>query len=555
MWLSAVTILILQGIALYTWQFRREPGARWQCYVQICKGILLFSVLMIPQASSGGMSALWREAYAVLGLLTCYFWFRCIGEISTWESRFPAWLIPALRAGSAFFCLIALTDFWHHWFFGVVSAGDSGGPLGYASLLFAYGQMGAALWINVLWARNCTGLRRRQAYCFVLPTLCGWTGQFLSNFPQVAEFDPHTLGFLAAGVLMAYAFLRWRAYSILPLAQQALVEAMVDGLMIVDESGYIVEMNQRARGLFADPGVRVGGSIQTALRLWPALEDLQQRGTLHDARLEQEGEARYFMVVRTPLATPGSDCLGQILVFKETTVEKHQQEWILEQGKALSMLEERERLGRELHDGPGQIWSFLAAQTQAARLHLAHGRLPQADRMLAELQQVVKESYTGLRESILGLHADLSGGLLKALEEQLQWYRMHCAFEAQLHIECDWRNDLLTPQAELQVLRILQEALANSRKSAQTRRAHVTIDRKEDDLIFLVEDDGVGFVVDEQQMPGKHGLRIMQERAHSIGGALQIVSSPGQGCQVRLTVMARKVQCATERDQKVEMER
>ena len=108
----------------------------------------------------------------------------------------------------------------------------------------------------------------------------------------------------------------------------------------------------------------------------------------------------------------------------------------------------------------------------------------------------------------------------------------------------------------MQVLRILQEALANSRKSAQAGCVSVTIGQEAGQLIFQVEDDGVGFEVGRQEHPlGTHGLRIMQDRAHAIGGQLQVASSPGQGCRVRLAVAVSRKDATWKKKREVGMVR
>lgn len=92
------------------------------------------------------------------------------------------------------------------------------------------------------------------------------------------------------------------------------------------------------------------------------------------------------------------------------------------------MLAERQRISRELHDGRGQLWSFLGMQVQAARTLIVKQKFDLADQRLERLQQVIQDAHAGLRESITGLQADVSGdrGFLDALEDQLRWYREQC---------------------------------------------------------------------------------------------------------------------------------
>jgi len=155
------------------------------------------------------------------------------------------------------------------------------------------------------------------------------------------------------------------------------------------------------------------------------------------------------------------------------------------------------------------------------------------------LQNTVQKVHIELRESIAGLQADVSGGggLLAALENQLEWYRKNCNLQADLIQRCPWPADVLSPWAAAQTLRILQEALSNVRKSAHARMVQIRIEQENHHLAFLVEDDGCGF--DPSQMTkhtGHHGLNIMCQRAEEIGGEIQIDSAPGAGTRVILRV-------------------
>jgi two-component system nitrate/nitrite sensor histidine kinase NarX len=96
---------------------------------------------------------------------------------------------------------------------------------------------------------------------------------------------------------------------------------------------------------------------------------------------------------------------------------------------------------------------------------------------------------------------------------------------------------MLAPSTEAQLLHILQEALANARKSAQANLVRIVIEKQDGHIVFLVEDDGCGFdpAVSGQRV-GHHGLAIMRERAEEIGAQLTIDSYPEGGTRVELRV-------------------
>jgi two-component system nitrate/nitrite sensor histidine kinase NarX len=94
----------------------------------------------------------------------------------------------------------------------------------------------------------------------------------------------------------------------------------------------------------------------------------------------------------------------------------------------------------------------------------------------------------------------------------------------------------LDPEAETQVLYIVQEALSNVRKHASAKAVSVSVRRGRDGLSVIVRDDGVGFVEDDESIDKEAhiGLHIMRERALRIGGQFAVRSSPGRGTQMRL---------------------
>jgi signal transduction histidine kinase len=537
---TLAAIVVLMGLALYLWQFRREPGARWQSYVQVCKGVWLLAVLMYFQSALPAQRNFLVLLYCNVAMLVCYFWLRCIAEISGAERRFAAWFLPTVRGGLFLFFLFTLTNNWHHWYWLPVLAEGGmenvqGGPIGCLAFFMGQALLVYSLWLNVLWIRSSVGLRKRQAWMFALAPIPAWIGQFLGPLSNSQSLEPHSIGFLLTGLIVAWAFYRWRAYSIVPLAQQVALKSMFEGFLIVDDSGYIVEMNEHAQFLFDQSEIHVGSVYDDAVRAWSALAQMENEEVVQNALLVRDGKARYFRIRRTPLQTSPGRILGQLLMFTEMTREKQQQVQILEQQKAIAILQERGRLGRELHDGPGQMWSFVAAQTQAVRLYIAKQKYEQADCALEELQQIIRGSCIELRESITGLQTSVDGNLLKTLDEQLRWYRVHCGLQTEMRVQSSWRDGMISPYVEMQILRILQEALANVRKSAHASRILLLIAQEPDGLLFQVEDDGQGFDPTlVAQRIGHYGLKIMQERSHEIGARLDVESKPGAGCRISL---------------------
>ena len=142
-----------------------------------------------------------------------------------------------------------------------------------------------------------------------------------------------------------------------------------------------------------------------------------------------------------------------------------------------------------------------------------------------------------MRESILGLRTTVTPGvgLIPALTEYLHRFSQQSGIRARL-VMGDDAIVKFAPGAEIQLLRIIQEALTNVRKHSQASRAWVRFEADEAGTVITVEDDGRGFDPSLIGQDGREhfGLQTMRERAESVGGVLQISTQPGQG--TRLTV-------------------
>ena len=542
LWITFVAVAVMEGIAVYSWQFRKEPGARSLMCIQVCKATWLLSLLFASQSSEPDSYIFWMNLLMISSQLVIFFWFRFISQVSGFEREGPRWITAVLGGVVGVSCLIILTNHWHGWFwrFGGMEAGVPkllDGPTNQPQMLVAELMSLFTLGLFARWVLRSAGLRQRQAWLMLIGSMISWLGHMLVSVHGSSVLAPLPSSFLLSSVIVSWAYFRWRIFSIVPLAKEVVVKTMIDGLMVLDESDRIVEMNPTAQAIFAG----MPGTLVAAVAAWPALAGFHGEGCAATLEVSREvaGTPRFYHATQTPLRTSAGYRLGRVLVFKEVTTEKQQQARIVEQQKALSMLGERQRLGRELHDGPGQIWSFLSMQAYAARKLIAKQNYAQADQRLVRLLEIVQGVHMGLRESITGLQASVSGeqGLLQALEQQLQWYREHCDLQAELVVRCECQTGMLSPSVEAQLLRIVQEALANVRKSAKASRVQVVVEREQDQLKILVEDDGCGFdPAQSEQRTGHHGLLMMRERADEIGALLTVDSRVGTGARIRLLV-------------------
>lgn len=205
---------------------------------------------------------------------------------------------------------------------------------------------------------------------------------------------------------------------------------------------------------------------------------------------------------------------------------------------------ERQWIAREMHDGVAQVLAYVNVKAQAISEFLTTGQAEQAQDHLQQLAEAARRVYADVREGILGLRLQLGAeerSLALVVQEYVREFEVDSGLDVTLTLECPQGCSALDPLQEVQVLRIIQEALTNVRKHANARRVQVRLGCSEQGFHARVRDDGVGFDAARSRRPGRpcFGLQTMQERAESVGGLLSIDSTPGAGTEVSVTVPSR----------------
>lgn len=212
---------------------------------------------------------------------------------------------------------------------------------------------------------------------------------------------------------------------------------------------------------------------------------------------------------------------------------------LCEQARRMAVLEERDRLARELHDNLAQSLGYLNLKAAMTDLLLESGRLDDVRGSLREIKEHSIAAYQDVREAIFGLRAAASAepGFVPRLREYLDEYRRHYGVHAELQVDAEDLVDL-PPAVGLQTMRIVQEALTNVRRHGETDRARVRVLQREECLEVTIEDDGRGFDPTQAAAGGRQsfGLQVMRERAACVGGEMAVESRPGEGTRVRVRV-------------------
>jgi signal transduction histidine kinase len=201
----------------------------------------------------------------------------------------------------------------------------------------------------------------------------------------------------------------------------------------------------------------------------------------------------------------------------------------------LAVAEERLRIAHEMHDGLAQVLAYVNTKAQAVKGFMASGRNEEAARQLDQLAAAAREVYADVRESIIGLRSAAVPGrtVTDLLQDYVDTWQAHTGVGCSLRVDGAPR---LTPNAQLQLLRIVQESLANVRKHANATTVALSLAQGDSALRVTIEDDGGGFKPGElgrAELP-RFGLSTMRERAETIGGTFTLDSAPGSGTRVTI---------------------
>lgn len=212
---------------------------------------------------------------------------------------------------------------------------------------------------------------------------------------------------------------------------------------------------------------------------------------------------------------------------------------LYDQVQSIAVLKERERLSRELHDGLAQVLGYLRIRCKTISDLVASPGNERAWEQLQEMQRTIHEAYQDIRESILGLRTTVSPNkdVVSAIKEYAHTFGTQTGIRISLSNSGD-DHFVWTPEAEVQLLRIIQEALSNVRKHSRAKQAWIRFDLQPRVAIVTIEDNGKGFDIESMRQDNQQhfGLQTMRERAEGVGGSVQVESRLGQGTKIKVTL-------------------
>jgi PAS domain S-box-containing protein len=534
--------VLLIVLAVYAWRRRDMPGALW---------LVVYCLL--------GMAFLTAKVIEFLAVdfETKIFWFNvghpwwlpgttaltCFVLEYTWPGRWVTRrtvvllsIVPLLGLA-----LLFTNNFHNLSFRGYGFTGDVAplyGPVGWGLVVYNLGLRVISI-IALTWLFVRSPQHRWPAALILLAETV--VGAVIVLDPYIEEslffYVPEKAIPVVACAIALFGF---RIFDPIPLARQTVIEQLQAGMLVIDLKGCVVNLNPAAERILNAPAKQVKGKlVKELLPAYPEKRLANSGETEIELSFGEGTSLRHYIITNSLLNDFRGLEVGRLLLLRDVTEQKRIQAQILEQQRALSMSREREQLARELHDNLGQVFAFVNIQGQTIHRLLSRGDLSTADEYVNRLLEVTREADVDIRESIMGLRASVSEhGLVPTLTQYLAKYEKNYGIQTRLEGSETITDGAFEPLVEVQLFRILQEALTNVRKHANACYVRIAFALQDGWMRVTIHDDGRGFDPDATSagMEEHVGLRVMRERAEEVGGSLSLQSASGQGTELVVRV-------------------
>jgi len=540
-WLPVFTIFFLITLSVNSWRGRSVPGALPFAIASLFTALWAAGSLIEYTAINPEVKTTWVMLQALCQLsaataMTCF-----ILEFA-WPGR---WLIRRNLILLFIVLLLVVTvladAFYHLDWPGILSYG----PTGRFFLAYIYGLGIVNL---IIFAGLFVKARRQRWPAIVMAASQIAAGMaFMLELSGISHSAFHIEMLAVAVLFLAYAIVLFGFHILnpVPLAQQMALKQMHTGMLVLDSRRRVVSLNPSAERILRVPaGSAMGRSI------WELLPDYPDESMVNATETEMElslgtpqGVRQYTMTISLFKDWWRLDS-GGLLLLRDVTEQKQAQAKLIEQKQALATLQERERLARDLHDTLGQVLGYASMQVDAVAKLSREGQSEAAATQLDRLGGMLREAHAEVREFIMNLRTTpaLHRPFFTAVQQYLEGFTSNYDIQTDLTIGPSLHGTTFSPDMQMQIFRIVQEALTNARKHSKARHVQVKFDAEDGHVFAIIRDDGRGFSPNNFETGyGQHyGLRFMQERAGQLGGTLQIQSTPGKGTEVVLEVPRRE---------------
>lgn len=547
-WFYLLVAFILEALAAYVLQYRKSKGAWPLGAALINRAVWLLSIVVIGTTENLETKLFGLIVQQMTAVLPCFFWLLFILQITNRDYLLNRRTLAVLLFVPGVIVVLLFSNGLYGLYWENIRL-DGGvliltrGMGNWLMLFYNYILILLILYMSILWISKCTGLRRQQAIICTLAPIIGVAGNSVWLFFQhTGLISPMPLSSLVVEIVWTYGFLYLKVINLLPLAQSKAVDVVGNGLLVIDNEGWVVDLNNAAASLFElTPAEIEGKQVAELFAKWPSLLALSQKKQklMQEISIEKDNKVHVYELHIIELSEKRDSSIGKAFIWKDITVQRRVQEQLIQQEKTLSILAERNRISRDFHDGPAQLGSFLQIELQTIIILLNKERIKEAKEQVERLLEIAKDFNTEVRETIEDLKTEITSlkDFLQIIKNYLEQYQEKYGIKTEFVHSPQAFDKIIEPIVALQLLRIIQEATNNVRKHAKATKVLVTIELSVKKVVLSIDDDGQGFDLSSQSLgQNNYGISIMRERATDLGGQFWIESHPRVGTKIIIEI-------------------
>jgi signal transduction histidine kinase len=548
-WLPVFTIFLLIALSVYSWRGRSVPGALPFAIASLFSAFWAVGLVLEYAAIDVEVKSSWMRFQAIwqvlaVSLITCF-----ILEF-TWPRRYLTrrnlillFIVPMLNVAA-----VLIDELYQLELLGLGVNRSILPPYEQSSWFFLAYIYLLGLFNLIVFAWLFIHSSRQRWPVFVMGVSLIAAGLVFLLEPFRIIDSAFFVEMLSIAVLFfVFAIARFGRYILnpVPIAHQMALQQMQTGMIVLDTRRRVVSLNVPAeRILRMSTGRAIGRPICELLPNYPDEALVDTAGTELELSLETDQDTRHYTLTTSLLKDWWGVDSGHLILLNDVTEQKQAQAKLIAQKQALATLEEREHLARDLHDTLGQVLGYASMQIDAAAKLSREGHGEVAATQLYRLGGIIRESHAEVREYIMNLRTTptMHRPFFTVVQQYVEGFTCNYDIKADLTIDSALIGTTFSPDVQMQIFRIMQEALSNARKHSKAHHVQVKFEADDGRIIVIIRDDGHGFSPSNlTTVHGQHfGLQFMQERAGQVDGTLQIQSTPGKGTEVVLEVPGNK---------------
>lgn len=386
-------------------------------------------------------------------------------------------------------------------------------------------------------------LYRRQAVILLagLLIIVSFNIAYVTKIFGKARFDYAPTVFGIAVTVYFFGIYRHKLLNVIPISRNVLVDIMDSGLLVLDKNDKIIDANHMFFEIFNVSEKLIIGKCIVNI---PILSDIFTDKIETINEIDYKGSRTYKLRIKSHVLKKNEYATGIMYIIDDITDQHINNQKMLKQQATISIMNEREKLGRDLHDSFGQIFGYMSIQSQAVKEYLLQNNTDETGKKLDELIAVAKHSHEDIRAFILQMQGSnrKNRNFRVALNQYINDFREKFNMTIDIEFYDNLPKGFPDDKKAFQIIKIIREAFNNIINHAGKCIVNLQFKNIIDDTVIIIHDNGVGFDTNIISNTKGYGLSIMDERAKEAGGQLIIESKIGEGTTVKIIFEKEKAE-------------